>query len=227
MEQALLLHVRLDELHLVRRATGELEVAQRLLIHREDAHRGAVFGGHVADGRAVGERQGGDPRAVELDELPHHPLLAQHLGDGEDQVRGGSAFGELAREPKAHDLGDEHRDRLTQHRGFGFDTADAPPQHAEAVDHRRVRVGADQRIGVGLRRALPPRGGEDHAREVLQVHLVHDAGVGRHDAETLERLLRPAQQGVALAVALELEVGVHLERGAGAELVHDHRVIDH
>src|SRR2546430_11990990 len=32
-----------------------------------------------------------------------------------------------------------------------------------------------------------------------------------HDAESLERLLRPAQEGITLPVALELEVGVHLK----------------
>jgi len=37
----------------------------------------------------------------------------------------------------------------------------------------------------------------------------------------------PPQQRIALAVALELEVGIHLKRGGCAELVHDHGVIDH
>src|SRR2546422_6589049 len=56
---------------------------------------------------------------------------------------------------------------------------------------------------------------------------MHDAGIGRHDAESLERSLRPPQQRIPLAVALELEVGIHLKRGGCAELVHDHGVIDH
>ena len=55
---------------------------------------------------------------------------------------------------------------------------------------------------------------------------MHDPGVGRHDFEARERLLCPAQQRVALPVALELEIGIHLERGLGAELIHDDRVID-
>ena len=33
-------------------------------------------------------------------------------------------------------------------RGFGLDAAHAPAQHAEAVDHGGVRVGADERVGV-------------------------------------------------------------------------------
>jgi hypothetical protein len=35
-------------------------------------------------------------RAEELDELADHAALAQHLGDGEHQVGGGGALGQLA-----------------------------------------------------------------------------------------------------------------------------------
>ena len=31
------------------------------------------------------------PGAEELDELAHHPVLAEQMGDGEDQVGGGGA----------------------------------------------------------------------------------------------------------------------------------------
>ena len=73
--------------------------------------------------------------------------------------------------------------------------------------------------------AVPRR--EHHAREVFEVHLVHDAGIRGHDTEPLERLLRPPQQGVSLAVALELEVGIGLEGDGRAELINDHGVVDH
>ena len=56
---------------------------------------------------------------------------------------------------------------------------------------------------------------------------MHDAGVGWDDPEPLERLLRPPQQRIPLAVALELEIGIGLEGGRRAELVDDHGVIDH
>ena len=58
--------------------------------------------------------------------------------------------------------------------------------------------GNDHRLAV--RSAL-----HDDRGEVLEVHLVHDAGVGRDDAEVAERLLAPAQERVALAVALVLD----------------------
>ena len=87
-----------------------------------------------------------------------------------------------------------------------------------------MRVGADEGVGIGLGGVA--LGGEHDPRQVLEVHLVDDAGVGRDHPKAAERLLRPAQQRVALAVALELQVGVDLERGGGAELVHDHRMVD-
>ena len=64
--------------------------------------------------------------AVELDEFPHHALLAQHLRDGQHQVGGGDALAQLAGELEADDLGDQHRYRLAEHGGFRLDAADAP-----------------------------------------------------------------------------------------------------
>ena len=54
-----------------------------------------------------------------------------------------------------------------------------------------------------------------------------DAAVGREHAQGLERLLRPTQERVALAVALELELGVARERVGGTGEVGDDRVVDH
>ena len=56
---------------------------------------------------------------------------------------------------------------------------------------------------------------------------MHDAGVGRHDAEIAEGVLAPAQERVALLVARELELGVQLKRVGLAEVVDLHGVIDH
>jgi hypothetical protein len=51
-----------------------------------------------------------------------------------------------------------------------------------------------------------------HARQVLQVHLVHDAGVRRHHLEVVEGLLAPAQEAVAFRVALEFDLAVEVQR---------------
>ena len=115
-------------------------------------------------------------------------------------VPAGSAAAEL----EADDLRDEHRDRLAEHRGFGLDSPDSPSEDSEAVDHRGVRVGTDQRVRIG---ELAAAGlvGEHHAGEPLDIHLVHDAGIGRHDFEVAERGLPPAQEHVALAIASEFD----------------------
>ena len=115
-------------------------------------------GRHVADRGAVGQRQRGDAGAVELDELADHAVLAQHLGDRQHQVGGGGALGQVAVELEADDARDEHRDRLAEHGRLGLDAADAPADHADAVDHRGVRVGADAGVGVGLRARRRSRG---------------------------------------------------------------------
>ena len=61
---------------------------------------------------------------------------------------------------------------------------------------------------------------------MLDVDLVHDAGAGRNDLEVVERGLAPAEELVALAVALVLDLDVALERVLGAEEVGDDGVVD-
>ena len=208
--EALLLGVGLDQRDLLLRAAGQLQVGDGLLVDREHRRGRAELRAHVADRGAVGQRDGGDAGAVELDELPDHAVLAQHLGDREHEVGGGGAVRQLAGQLEADDAGDEHRDGLAEHGRLGLDAADAPAQHAEAVDHRGVAVGADAGVGVGERPvALLPR--EDHAGQVLDVDLVHDAGARGDDLEVAEGALAPAQELVALAVALVLDLDVALE----------------
>ena len=204
--QALGLGVGLHQLDVLGAAAGELEVAQGLGVDREDRAGRAELGRHVADRRPVGERQVRDARAVELDELADHAVLAQQLRDGQHQVGGRRALAQLAAELEADHARDQHRHRLAEHRRLGLDPADAPAQHAEPVDHRGVRVGPDERVGIQRPVVL-----EHDAREVLEVDLVDDAGVRRDRLEALERRLAPAQERVALAVALVLPLGVDLE----------------
>ena len=54
-----------------------------------------------------------------------------------------------------------------------------------------------------------------------------DAGAGWHDREVVERLLRPAQQRVAFAVARVLELDVAEQRQIGAGDIDVDRVVDH
>src|SRR5690606_26970695 len=104
---------------------------------------------HVGDGGAVGQGQVGQAVTVELDEFAHHTLAAQHLSDGEHQVGGGYAFAESTVEAEADHFGNQHRYWLTEHGRFRLNAADAPAEHAEAVDHGGVRVGTNQGVGEG------------------------------------------------------------------------------
>ena len=125
----------------------------------------------------------------------------------------------------ADDFRREKINRLPEHARFRFDSADAPADDAEAVDHRRVRIGADERVGIENCR-LPFRA--EHALgEIFEVHLVHDADARRNELESLERLLPPFQKLVALAVALEFHVHVQLQGLGRAGEIDLHRVIDH
>jgi hypothetical protein len=113
---------------------------------------------------------------------------------------------------------------MAEHRRLRLDPADAPAEHTQTVDHRRVRVGADERVGIdGLRLLVA----EDRRREVLEVHLVDDAGAGRHRAEVLEGALPPAEEGVALLIPLELDRDVPPECFGRGERVDLDRVVDH
>jgi len=152
-------------------------------------------------------------------------VSAQHLGHAEHQVGSGRALGEFAHELHPDHLGEEHVVRLPEHDRLGLDSADPPADHADPVDHRGVRVGTDQGVGIG--EVEPALGAAMHdRREVLQIHLVHDPGAGGDDAEVLERLLGPPQQGVSLSVSLVLPLDVQAVGVGGAEVVDLHRVVD-
>ena len=92
---------------------------------------------------------------------------------------------------------------------------------ADAVDHRRVAVGADERVRIVDAVLLVHA-----AREVFEVHLVDDADARRHDLERVERLHPPFHELVALGVALELELHVEIERVRAAVVVDHHRMVD-
>ena len=140
--QALRLRVRLHQRHGLRRTTAQREIADRLVVHGEEAAGGPVFRGHVGDGGAVRQRQVREAGAKELHELAHHAVRAQHLHYAQHEIRGGHAFRQRAGELETHHLGNEHGDRLPQHGRFRFDAAHAPAQHAEAVHHGGVAVRA-------------------------------------------------------------------------------------
>src|SRR5690606_13760782 len=101
----------------------------------------------------------------------------------------------------------QHVDRLAEHHGLGLDSADAPAENTQTVDHRRVRVCPHQTVRVDYGRAVY-LGGHHASRQKFQVDLVHNTGRGRDHGEIIKRGLAPAQEFIALAVAFKLAVGV-------------------
>ena len=189
-------------------SAGAAEVIDRLAIHGEEAHRGAVLGSHVRDRGTVRKRKSGRSGAEELDKLADDPVGAEDLGDTEGEVGRGDALGESAVEVNADNFGHEESDRLSEHAGLGLDPADAPTDDAEAVDHGRVRIGPDESV-----RIKDSVFGKDPFGEVLEVHLVHDPDARRYHGESLEGLLTPFEEFITLAVANELDRHVAVEGG--------------
>ena len=162
----------------------------------------------------------------ELDELADHALLAQHLGDGEDEIGRQHALAELAGQLEADHLRHQHRQRLAEHRGLGLDAADTPAEHGQAVGHGGVAVGADQRVGIGKGLAVA-LGGPDRLRQIFEIDLVANAGARRHHAEIGERPLPPFQEIIAFAVLLVFAGNVVLQRTRVAEMIDHDGMIDH
>src|SRR5439155_26983413 len=104
---------------------------------------------------------------------------------------------------ESHNLWSDHENRLPEHARLGLDSADAPSQNSQAVDHRCVRIGADQRI-----RKSDSVADLHDFRQKLQIHLMHDAGGGRDDVEVAKRLLPPLKELIPLAIALKFFPGV-------------------
>jgi hypothetical protein len=81
-----------------------------------------------------------------------------------------------------------------------------------------VTVGAYQGVGVGCALA-GSFVDEDYSRQVFEIYLVNYSGVGGDYCQIAEAGLSPAEEGVALFVALEFEKSVYVEGAGGAEFV--------
>ena len=95
--QPLRLGIGLDQLDPRRVARGDRQIADRLGVDREEAAGRAVFRGHVADRRAVGERQLGDAGAAIFDKAADDAAPPQHLRHGQHEIGRGRALGAICR----------------------------------------------------------------------------------------------------------------------------------
>jgi len=119
-------------------APGQPQIAQRLGVNRKDAARSAVLGRHVADGRAIGKRQRGNARPVELHNLPTTSQLAAAPGSR-------SAPGSVAVAPSrsfssqlvTHHLRHQHGERAVPASRPRPQMPPTPqPSHAQSINHR-------------------------------------------------------------------------------------------
>ena len=149
-------------------------------------------------------------------------MLAQQFGDGQHQVGRGDAFAQLAREMNTHHIWSEEIYRLAEHPRFRFDAAHTPSNHADAINHSGVAVGAHQCIGIINAVFL-----QYATRQIFQIHLMHDADAGRHYLERIKCLHTPFHEFVALIIALKLQFHVESQRIRTVVIIHLHRMIHH
>ena len=147
-EHFLRAEIRFKRTALLVRATGRAQVIDRFRVDREVSHGRAVLGRHVADGRAIRQRQRGGACAIKFDKFPDHFLRPEHLGDVEREVGRGDPFAQRAAHVHAHDLRREEINRLPEHARLRFDSAHAPADDTEAVNHGGMGVGPHERVGV-------------------------------------------------------------------------------
>ncbi len=124
------------------------QICARCLVDGEVAHRRTVLGRHVRDRRPVGKRKRRGARSVEFDELPNDLRRAKHLRHGQHEVGRRDAVGEPSGQIDADDVRRQEVHRLAEHRRLGLDSAHAPSDDSETVDHGRMRIGADYRVGT-------------------------------------------------------------------------------
>ena len=131
------------------RPAGIGEIAQRIVVDREEAAGRAVFGRHVADGGAIRDRQIGEPGPENSTNLPTTPRLRSICVTV--STRSVAVTPSLSLPVKLHadHFRQQHGIGLAEHGRFRLDAADAPAEHREAIDHGGVRIGADQRVRIG------------------------------------------------------------------------------
>ncbi len=224
-EQALLLGISLDQFHFLRRSAGLLQIGQRPDVDGEESHRGTVLRPHIRNRGPIGQAHRGHAGAEVFDELADDAFSAEHLNDAENQIGRVHLRREFSGELHPDHFRQQHIERPAKHDGLRFDSADAPADDAQAVDHHRVAVRSHQRVGNGYRPSAVFA--KEHALgQVFQVDLMDNADRRWNRSEIVERLLCPVEQLVPFVVPFEFQFHVLLERIGPTEVVDLHRVVD-
>ena len=115
---------------------------------------------------------------------------------------------------------------MPEHRRLRFDATDAPAEHAEPADHRRVAVGAEQRIRA--RQGHPARlFQKHHRRKPLEIELMHDAAAGRDQTDVREGSGTPFEEFEPFSIARDLDLFVEGSRVRPAAVHRNQGVIAH
>lgn len=90
---------------------------------------------------------------------------------------------------------------LTKQARFSLNSSHTPTQNAQPVDHGRVGIGTNQRIG-DCERAPLSRLNLNAAAQIFKVNLMANPPARRNQRKVIKALLGPAQEGEALSIAL-------------------------
>jgi len=118
-------------------------VVERLLVGRDDAVLSAGLDGHVADGDALVDGEGGDGLSGELHGAVGGAVDADVADDAQDHVLGGDVVWLAAVQDEADGLGDLQQDLAGAHDEARVRVADARGEGAEGAVAARVGIGAD------------------------------------------------------------------------------------
>ena len=114
---------------------------------------------------------------------------------------------------------------MAKHCCLCLDSTYTPTEHSESIHHRGVAIGTNAGVWVGNRLTVNILG-HNSPSQILNVDLVHDSRSGRYDLEVVEGGLSPAQELVALSVALILVLNVSLGRICAAGHINHNRVVN-
>ncbi len=171
------------------RVVAALEVGEGGLVGGDHAGPGARLDGHVADGHPGLHRELLDGLAAVLDDVALAAAGADPGDDGEDQVLGGDAVGQLALDGDGHGLEGRHRQRLGGEHVLDLAGADAEGQRAEGAVGGGVAVAADH-------------GGARLGQSQLRSHYVDDSLF-----DVAQRVQPDAELRAVLAQRLQLGAG--------------------
>src|SRR4026208_2162848 len=107
----------------------------------------------------------------------------------------------------ADDVRRQEVHRRAQHSRFGFDSPDSPAYNTQSVDHRGVRIRADERVRIKYAVLLL-----NSFCQILEVDLTTNSDTRWNNLKAVKCLHPPLQKLIARAVPLELHLHIQTQR---------------